>query len=163
MIRSVQALAVILLLSAVTQFTVVADVFAEDAAPSIATHERWVTSLAHSPDGSIIATAGGQSLQYRPGDVLLWEAATGNLIAALEGHTSNVWSVAFSPDGQTLVTSGYDGKVIVWSVAEKKSTATLEKHKGWCRSVAFHPGGKQFATAVPEVVMHTAGRPVARA
>ncbi|MBC8352187.1 MAG: WD40 repeat domain-containing protein [Planctomycetes bacterium] len=120
---------------------------AEIAAQSIATHERWVTSAVYSPDGSIIATAGGQSLQYRPGDVLLWDATSGNLIAALEGHTSNVWSVAFSPDGATLVSSGYDGKVIVWNVAEKKSTATLEKHKGWCRSVAFHPGGKHFATA----------------
>jgi len=152
MIRSVQALAVILLFSALTQITVAADdvaenTAAENTAQSIATHERWVTSVAHSPDGAIIATAGGQSLQYRPGDVLLWDAASGNLIAALEGHTSNVWSVAFSPDGQTLVSSGYDGKVIVWSVAEKKLTATLEKHKGWCRSVAFHPGGKQFATA----------------
>lgn len=147
MIRSAQALAVILLVSALTQISFVGDVFADDAVKTVATHERWVTSLAHSPDGSIIATAGGQSLQYRPGDVMLWDAANGNLIAALEGHTSNVWSVAFSPDGQTLVTSGYDGKVMVWNVAEKKSTATLEKHKGWCRSVAFHPGGKQFATA----------------
>lgn len=120
---------------------------AADEAQSIATHERWVTSIAHSADGAIIATAGGQSLQYRPGDVILWDAKTGKAIAALEGHTSNVWSVAFSPDGKTLVSSGYDGKVIVWNVAEKKSTAILEKHKGWCRSVAFHPGGKQFATA----------------
>ncbi|MEO8496631.1 MAG: WD40 repeat domain-containing protein [Planctomycetota bacterium] len=153
MIRSAQALAAMLLVSAFAQITVVADdvaadnVAADSPAKTIATHERWVTSVAHSPDGAIIATAGGQSLQYRPGDVLLWEAASGNLIAALEGHTSNVWSVAFSPDGQTLVSSGYDGKVIVWNVAERKSTATLEKHKGWCRSVAFHPGGKQFATA----------------
>lgn len=118
-----------------------------DDATSIATHDRWVTSIAHSADGSMIATGGGQSLQYRPGDVILWDAKSGAMIAALEGHTSNVWSVAFSPDAKTLVSSGYDGKVIVWSVADKKSTATLEKHKGWCRSVAFHPSGKQFATA----------------
>ncbi|HUG69673.1 MAG TPA: WD40 repeat domain-containing protein [Pirellulaceae bacterium] len=142
MIRSAHAFAAILLITAMAQFAAAAD-----EAQTVATHNRWVTSVTHSPDGSMLATAGGQSLQYRPGDVLLWEAASGNLIAALEGHTSNVWSVAFSPDGQTLVSSGYDGKVIVWSVAEKKSTATLEKHKGWCRSVAFHPGGKQFATA----------------
>ena len=110
-------------------------------------HDRWVTAAAYSSDGATLATAGGQSLQYRPGDVLLWDPKTGNLLATLEGHTSNVWSVAFSPDGKTLVSSGYDGRVIVWSVDEKKSTATLEKHKGWCRSVAFHPQGKHFATA----------------
>jgi len=118
-----------------------------DQADQVAKHERWVTSLAFSPDGTLLATAGGDSLQYRPGDVVLWDAQTGKLIAALAGHTSNVWSVAFSPDGQTLVSTGYDGKVLVWNVAEKKSTATLEKHKGWCRSVAFAPDGKHFATA----------------
>lgn len=142
MIRSAHLFATISFVFALTQIALAAD-----EAKTIATHDRWVTSIAHSADGAIIATAGGQSLQYRPGDVMLWDANSGNLIAALEGHTSNVWSVAFSPDGQTLVSSGYDGKVIVWNVAEKKSTATLEKHKGWCRSVAFHPDGKHFATA----------------
>ena len=114
---------------------------------TIAGHQRWVTSLAYSPSGSILATAGGQSLQYRPGDVKLWDASNGKLIASLEGHSSNVWSVAFSPDGKTLVASGYDGKVILWNIDEKKSLATLEKHKGWCRAVAYHPAGNHFATA----------------
>ena len=109
---------------------------------TIASHQRWVTSLAYSPNGSILATAGGESLQYRPGDVKLWDTRNGKLIASLEGHSSNVWSVAFSPDGKTLVASGYDGKVILWNVDEKKSLATLEKHKGWCRAVAYHPAGK---------------------
>lgn len=142
MIRSTCAFAAMLFVVLLAQFAAAAD-----EGKTIATHDRWVTSIAYSSDGTMIATAGGQSLQYRPGDVMLWDAKSGNLIAALEGHTSNVWSVAFSPDGQTLVSSGYDGKVIVWNVAEKKSTATLEKHKGWCRSVAFHPDGKHFATA----------------
>ncbi|MBP88579.1 MAG: hypothetical protein CMJ64_17995 [Planctomycetaceae bacterium] len=121
-----------------------------DQADKIAKHERWVTSLAYSPDGAMLATAGGQSLQYRPGDVCLWDAKSGNLIVALEGHASNAWSIAFSPDSKSLVTSSYDGKVIVWSVADKKSTATLEKHKGWCRTVAFHPKGTHFATAAED-------------
>ena len=128
---------------------------------TIASHERWVTSLAYSADGSILATVGGASLQYRPGDVKLWDTSNGKLIASLEGHSSNVWSVAFSPDGKTLVSSGYDGKVILWSVDEKKSIATLEKHKGWCRAVAFHPEGSHFATAGEDgtvVIWETAGQ-----
>jgi len=135
-------------LFAVLLFLVAAPVAASAAdAPTIANFDRWVTSIAFSPDGNTIATAGGQSLQYRPGDVMLWDAKTGAQIASLEGNTSNVWSIAFSPDGKTLLTSSYDGKVMVWDVAAKKSTATLEKHKGWCRSVAFAPDGKHFATA----------------
>ena len=43
---------------------------------------------------------------WRPGSfdetVKLWNVATGNVIATLEGHTDRVNSVAFSPDGTTL-------------------------------------------------------------
>lgn len=123
---------------------------ADDATPvatSIATYERWVTALAFAPTSNTLVTVGGQSLHYRPGDVKLWDVSTGNLLASLEGHPSNVWSVAISPDGKTLITSGYDGKVMVWNVEEKKAVATLEKHKGWCRSVALTADGKHFATA----------------
>jgi len=120
---------------------------ADDDVAAIAEHERWVTSLVFSPTQNVLATAGGASLQYRPGDVKLWDPVSGSLMASLEGHTSNVWSIAISPDGSTLITSGYDGKVVVWDVAEKKARATLEKHKGWCRSVAISPDGKHFASA----------------
>jgi WD40 repeat protein len=113
---------------------------------ALAKHERWITSLAFSPDGSLLASAGGETLLYRNGDVKLWNPASGELAASLEGHPTVVWSVAFTLDGQKLVTSGYDGKIIVWSVAEKKALATLEK-KGWIRDVAVSPEGKHVASA----------------
>jgi WD40 repeat protein len=132
----------------------------EDQADHISTHHHWVTSLAFSADGSTLVTGGGQSLQYRPGDVKIWDVASGSLVKTLgtirlddkgatqgKGHQSNVWSVALSADGSRLVTSGYNGEVIVWNVAEGTPIATLEKHKGWCRSVAFAPDSKHFATA----------------
>ena len=78
--------------------------------PAIAKHTRWVTSLAFSNDGAILASAGGESLQYRPGDVKLWDPKTGGLIASLEGgHPTNVWSVAISTDAKLILTTGYDG------------------------------------------------------
>lgn len=115
--------------------------------PAIAKHGRWVTDLAFSGDGSVLATVGGESLQYRPGDVKLWDPKTGALTASLEGgHDTNVWAVAVSNDGKALITTGYNGKIVVWNVAEKKPQATLEK-KGWCRGVALSPDGSKFATA----------------
>jgi WD40 repeat protein len=114
---------------------------------AIAKHNRWVTDLAFSGDGAVLATVGGESLQYRPGDVKLWDPKTGALTAALEnGHDTNVWAVAIGGDGKTLITTGYNGKVVVWNVAEKKPQATLEK-KGWCRGIALSPDGTKFATA----------------
>ncbi|MAV37061.1 MAG: hypothetical protein CMJ59_16570 [Planctomycetaceae bacterium] len=120
---------------------------AKDEATALAKYDRWVTSLGFSPANNLLVTAGGQSLQYRPGDVKIWEATSGKLVASFEGHSSNVWSVAISADGKTLITSGYDGKVIVFDVESQKPTATLSRHKGWCRSVAITPDGKHFASA----------------
>ncbi|HUS59118.1 MAG TPA: hypothetical protein VM141_10740, partial [Planctomycetota bacterium] len=46
----------------------------------------------------------------------LWDAATGACIRTFTGHTSDVWSVAFSPDGTKVLTAGgYDAKL--WDAA----------------------------------------------
>src|SRR5690348_15915420 len=75
-------------------------------AETLKTHTRWVAACAFSPDGKTLATVGGESLLYRPGDVDLWDPATGTLKAALAGHETSVWSLAFSADGKQLATGG---------------------------------------------------------
>lgn len=118
------------------------------AEPTLATFERWGTSVDFLPDGTLVS-AGGESLQFRPGDLNLWDAKTGKLTAKLNtdaGHGTNIWSLSVSPDGKTIVTSGYDGKVIVWDVEKRAPRATLDKHKGWVRATAISRDGKQLAT-----------------
>ena len=44
----------------------------------------------------------------------LWDAETGKEILSLPGHTQEVTSVSFSPDGRNVLTSSRDGKAIVW-------------------------------------------------
>ncbi|MCH2123550.1 MAG: WD40 repeat domain-containing protein [Pirellulaceae bacterium] len=119
---------------------------ADEASP-LAKHDRWVTSMAFSADGSRLITGGGQSLQYRPGDITIWDTSNGALVTSLEGQKSNVWSVALSSDGNRLVTTGYNGEVLLWDVPAKTVIATLDKHQSWCRSVAMSPDGKNFVTA----------------
>jgi len=111
----------------------------------IGTHENWVTASA--VHGNRLLTSGGQSLQYRAGDVIIWDLTSGKMLKKLAGHESNVWAIAVSPDGTKVVTTAYDGKVIVWDSAAGESLATLEKHKGWTRAVDFAPDGAHFATA----------------
>ena len=118
-------------------------------APTLAKQNRWVTSAAFIKDGSQLATGGGESLLYRAGDVKIWDAKTGAQVASLEGQPTIVWSLAASPDGKTLITSGYDGKIIVWNVAEKKPQQTIEK-KGWIRRVSLSSDGKNFAAAMED-------------
>ena len=127
--------------------------------PTLAKQNRWVTSAAFIEGGAMLVTGGGESLLYRAGEVKIWDVKTGAQVANLEGQPTIVWSVAASPDGKTLITSGYDGKIIVWNVAEKKPQQTIEK-KGWIRRVALSPDGKNFAAAMEDgnvILFETAG------
>ncbi|MFC7257530.1 eIF2A-related protein [Streptomyces lutosisoli] len=65
----------------------------------------------------------------------------------LAGHTKNVWSVAYSPDGHTLATASADHTVRLWNVTTGKTRTTLTGHTDEVVSVAFSPDGHTLATA----------------
>ena len=68
-------------------------------------------------------------------------------IQVLEGHTSDVESVAFSPDGKTLASGSFDGTIILWNVATRRAIGQpLKGHTGLIYSVAFSPDGKTLAS-----------------
>jgi len=63
----------------------------------------------------------------------------------LEGHSNGVMSVAFSPDGKTIVSSSDDKTIKLWNL-EGKELRTLTGHSNWVMSVAFSPDGKTIAS-----------------
>src|SRR5262249_57256903 len=61
-------------------------------------------------------------------------------------HTAPVRAVAFSPDGKTLASAGWDGRVVLWDVAAGDKLRDWQ-FPGWVSDVAFAPDGRHLATA----------------
>jgi WD40 repeat protein len=85
-----------------------------------------INDLAFSPDGATLAAANGDFYgQNEPGEVWLWDVRGESARAKLRGHKGHVWSVAFTPDGKTVVSCAADESVRVWDAATGKEKATL--------------------------------------
>jgi len=72
----------------------------------------------------------------------VWNAASGQLLVTLEGHTGPARDAAFSPDGQRIVTAGGDNTAGVWNATDGQLVAKLEGHTGPVLHAAFSPDGQ---------------------
>jgi len=65
----------------------------------------------------------------------------------LSGHRRNVWSAAFSPNGEQIISGSSDRTLKLWNTRTGKADFTLKGHNGYISTVAFHPNGQQVASA----------------
>jgi WD40 repeat protein len=84
------------------------------------------------------------------GKVVIWNMANGAPRHQLAGHTDEVNSVAFSPDGLVLATAGEDGRVVLWSTDNGQKVQMLEGHQGPVRALAFSKDGEWLASGGEE-------------
>jgi WD40 repeat protein len=102
--------------------------------------EFTATAAAWSPDGTMVATAGGAGL------VALWRVPDGRQVATFKADPQWVPSVAFSPDGSLIAAGGYiDKQVTLWDVATGKLVGRLP-HPTILARLAFDPAGRTLAT-----------------
>ena len=76
----------------------------------------------------------------------LWDATTGREIRRFEGHKSDVYSVAFGPDGATVLTGSRDGTARLWDAATGREIRRFDGHQSFVYSVAFGPDGATVLT-----------------
>ena len=100
-------------------------------------HRDCGRAVAFSPDGKFVATGAE--------DIVLWNAATQELILRWE-HSSYVWGLAWSPDGQYLVSTYGDGSILLWDVNARERAANLNQHSLPVNAVAFSPDGQRIAS-----------------
>ncbi|MEH2259136.1 nSTAND1 domain-containing NTPase [Nostoc sp.] len=68
-------------------------------------------------------------------------------VNTLEGHSSSVISVAYSPNGQQLASASDDKTIKIWDVSSGQLLKTLTGHSSEVNNVAYSPNGQQLASA----------------
>ncbi|MFB2970819.1 protein kinase [Aerosakkonema sp. BLCC-F183] len=118
-------------------------------------HSNDVKSVAFSPDGQTLASSSEQlklpiwlDRDHTVDDntIKIWDISSGQLKTTLTRHSNPVYSVAFSPDGQTLASGGWDNTIKIWDISSGKLKTTLTGHYHRVYSVAFSPDGQTLAS-----------------
>ena len=102
-------------------------------------------SLDYSPDGSLLAAAGGSPGQL--GEVALFNPTNGALVKMLGAMPDMALTLSFNQDGSRLAVGGADNAIRVFDIATGSEQLVIQQHADWVMSIAWSRDGARLASA----------------
>lgn len=101
-------------------------------------------------DSQVIAQRGpligGRQIVANSIPIQIWDVAKAGLVATLDGHAAYVSAMAFSPDGTTLASTGYDGKIKLTKSSDGSLIQEIEAHDQVVSALKYSPDGTTLAS-----------------
>ncbi|KAL2212044.1 WD40 repeat-like protein [Sarocladium strictum] len=98
--------------------------------------------MAVDPSGEVVAAGSLDSF-----DIHIWSVQTGQLLDQLSGHDGPVSSLAFTPNGDSLVSGSWDRTARIWSVFSRTQTSEPLQLQADVLDIAVRPDSLQLAVS----------------
>jgi WD40 repeat protein len=109
-------------------------------------HQGAIWSLAFTPDGTRMVTAGDEQIR-------VWDPVDNRLMATLPQTRGRVTRAKVSPDGNLLAVASSGGSVAVWDLTSNTLAQEIQADDNLVWSVAFSPDSRNLATASSDEVV----------
>lgn len=96
--------------------------------------------MAVDPSGEVVAAGSLDSF-----DIHIWSVQTGQLLDQLSGHEGPVSSLAFAPNGSSLVSGSWDRTARIWSIFNRTQTSEPLQLQADVLDMAIRPDSLQLA------------------